>query len=47
MSIITNKNRNGSYTLSTIQNDRYVKRTYYGYTLTESKKLFTEYLKTV
>ena len=40
------KNLNGSYTISDIINGYLVSKTYYGYTLKESKRLFKlEYLK--
>jgi len=41
----TTKNRNGSYTVSTMTRARYVWQTYYGYSKRESIRLFRKYLK--
>jgi hypothetical protein len=41
------KNYNGSYTISDIKDNLWVRQTYYFYTLKEAKRLFKEYLTTL
>jgi len=41
------RNYNGSYTISDIRDNQYIKQTYYFYTLKEAKRMFKEYLTTL
>jgi len=44
---IEKKSINGSLILSTIKNDRLIKRVYYYYTTAQAKKLFKKELKNI
>lgn len=45
MSISVTKNIQGAYVLSTIHDGHLVQRTYFGYSLSEAKRMFKEELK--
>lgn len=45
MNISYEKNYQGAWVLTALINNRYVSRTYFGYTKKESTQLFREYVK--
>lgn len=45
MHITIEKQLNGSYLVSTIRNDQYIKQVYYGYTKKEAIAEFKQYIK--